>query len=63
MVAIAHNTVANIIARGFEETLPACIKSLKEAHVDFLNITLNGIKRRDLIENTCKEVDLPYAIS
>jgi len=55
--------VANLIARGFEQTLPDCIRSLKQSGIDFLNITLNGIKRRDLVEDTCKEVGLPYKIT
>ena len=54
---------ANLIARGFEKSLPDCIKSLKQAGVDLLNITLNGVKQRDLIENTCKEIGLPYKIT
>lgn len=55
--------VANLIARGFEKTLPNCIRSLKQSGIDLLNITLNGAKQRDLIEDTCKEIDLPFKIT
>ena len=55
--------VACVIARGIEETLPDCIRSIKSSGVDFLNITLNQERKREFIEDTCKEVDLPYKIT
>lgn len=54
---------ACMICRGIEETLPDCIRSLKKAGVDFLNVTLNQQQEEKQIISVCQEVDLQFLIS